>query len=64
MTLFLLIVLSGLTIYLVYKKVKGQRKPSIKPVIPSVTEPSGGSDVAALKTTAIRDGDHYVVNGE
>ncbi|SEB08598.1 acyl-CoA dehydrogenase family protein [Variovorax sp. YR216] len=30
----------------------------------AVTEPSGGSDVAALKTTAIRDGDHYVVNGE
>jgi acyl-CoA dehydrogenase len=30
----------------------------------AVTEPSGGSDVAALKTTAIRDGGHYVVNGE
>ncbi len=30
----------------------------------AITEPSGGSDVAALKTTAIRDGDHYVVNGE
>ncbi|MEK8051470.1 acyl-CoA dehydrogenase family protein [Ideonella sp. DXS22W] len=30
----------------------------------AVTEPGGGSDVAALKTTAIRDGDHYVVNGE
>ena len=30
----------------------------------AVTEPSGGSDVAALRTTAIRDGDHYVVNGE
>ncbi|NRF70390.1 acyl-CoA dehydrogenase family protein [Aquincola sp. S2] len=30
----------------------------------AVTEPSGGSDVAALKTTAIRDGDHYVVDGE
>jgi acyl-CoA dehydrogenase len=29
-----------------------------------ITEPSGGSDVAALKTTALRDGDHYVVNGE
>jgi acyl-CoA dehydrogenase len=28
-----------------------------------ITEPSGGSDVANLKTTAIRDGDHYVVNG-
>ena len=30
----------------------------------AVTEPSGGSDVAALKTTALRDGDHYLVNGE
>jgi acyl-CoA dehydrogenase len=30
----------------------------------AVTEPSGGSDVAALKTTAAREGDHYVVNGE
>ena len=28
-----------------------------------MTEPSGGSDLAALKTTAIRDGDHYIVNG-
>ena len=30
----------------------------------AVTEPSGGSDVAALKTTASREGDCYVVNGE
>ena len=30
----------------------------------AITEPSGGSDVAALRTTAVRDGDHYVVNGE
>jgi acyl-CoA dehydrogenase len=30
----------------------------------AITEPSGGSDVAALKTMAIRDGDHYIVNGE
>jgi acyl-CoA dehydrogenase len=29
-----------------------------------ITEPGGGSDVAALKTTALRDGDHYIVNGE
>lgn len=29
-----------------------------------VTEPSGGSDVANLKTRAVRDGDHYIVNGE
>lgn len=30
----------------------------------AITEPGGGSDVAALKTTAVRDGDHYLVNGE
>src|SRR5439155_10825218 len=30
----------------------------------AVTEPSGGSDVASLRTTAVRDGDHYIVNGE
>jgi len=30
----------------------------------AITEPSGGSDVAALRTRAVRDGDHYVVNGE
>jgi acyl-CoA dehydrogenase len=29
----------------------------------AVTEPGGGSDVAGLRTTAVRDGDHYVVNG-
>lgn len=29
----------------------------------AVTEPGGGSDVAALRTTAVRAGDHYVVNG-
>ncbi len=29
----------------------------------AVTEPSGGSDVANLKTVARRDGDHYVVHG-
>jgi len=29
----------------------------------AITEPSGGSDVAALRTTARRDGEHYVVNG-
>jgi acyl-CoA dehydrogenase len=29
----------------------------------AVTEPGGGSDVAAIRTTARRDGEHYVVNG-
>lgn len=29
----------------------------------AITEPSGGSDVANLKTRAVREGDHYRVNG-
>lgn len=29
----------------------------------AVTEPGGGSDVANLQTTAVREGDHYRVNG-
>jgi acyl-CoA dehydrogenase len=28
-----------------------------------ITEPGGGSDVANLRTRAVRDGDHYIVNG-
>lgn len=28
-----------------------------------VTEPFGGSDVAGMRTTAVKDGDHYVING-
>ena len=30
----------------------------------AITEPSGGSDVARLKTRAVRDGDHFVLNGQ
>ena len=29
----------------------------------AITEPGGGSDVGHLRTTAVRDGDSYVVNG-
>ena len=30
----------------------------------ALTEPGAGSDLTALKTTAVLEGDHYVVNGE
>jgi len=43
----------------------------VKPLIDSpkvaaycVTEPGAGSDVAGIRTTAKKDGDHYVINGE
>ena len=29
-----------------------------------VTEPGAGSDVASIQTTAVRDGDHYILNGQ
>jgi len=47
-----------------------QRERFVKPVLRgekisalAISEPSGGSDVARLKTRAVRDGDHFVVNG-
>ena len=30
----------------------------------ALTEPGAGSDLTALKTTAVLEGDHYIVNGE
>ncbi len=50
------------------KELKARVLPSIlsgeKISALAITEPSGGSDVAALKTRARREGAHYVVNGE
>jgi acyl-CoA dehydrogenase len=47
-----------------------QKERFVKPVIAgdriaalAITEPGGGSDVANLKTTAVREGDHYIVSG-
>lgn len=47
-----------------------QRERFVKPALRGelisalgITEPGGGSDVASLRTRAVRDGDHYVVNG-
>jgi citronellyl-CoA dehydrogenase len=38
--------------------VKGEMVAAI-----AVTEPDAGSDVAGIKTRAVRDGDHWVING-
>jgi len=38
--------------------IKGEQVAAI-----AVTEPSAGSDVAGIKTRAVRDGDHWVING-
>lgn len=47
-----------------------QKRRFVQPVLAgdkiaalAITEPSGGSDVAAIKTTAVRDGQFYIVNG-
>jgi len=47
-----------------------QRKRFLPPLVTMekiasycLTEPSSGSDAASLKTRAIKDGDHYVLNG-
>jgi alkylation response protein AidB-like acyl-CoA dehydrogenase len=44
--------------YWLPKLLSGEIKMSI-----SMSEPDAGSDVGNLRTTAVRDGDHYVVNG-
>ncbi len=41
------------------KLVSGEVKMSI-----SMSEPDAGSDVGAVRTTAVRDGNHWVINGQ
>ena len=38
--------------------VRGERLDCV-----AMTEPEAGSDLRAMKTTAVRDGEHYVING-
>lgn len=47
-----------------------QKKRMVPPVLAGeriaalgITEPGAGSDVAGIRTRAVRDGDHYVLNG-
>ena len=49
---------------------EAQKERFVRPVLRgekiaalAITEPGGGSDVASLRTRAVRDGDHYVVDG-
>ena len=48
-----------------YQKEKYLRMLAEKPLIASycVTEPGAGSDVSAIKTTAVLEGDYYILNG-
>jgi acyl-CoA dehydrogenase len=50
---------------------ESQRKKYLEPALAgewtaayAVTEPGAGSDTGNLKTTAVKKGDHYVINGE
>ncbi len=55
---------------IVRKGTQEQKERFVKPVLAgdkiaalAITEPGGGSDVANIQTRAVRDGDHYIVNG-
>ncbi len=57
--------------YLVHYGTEEQKRRWLPPmatgevvVALGMTEPSGGSDVAAMRTTAQRDGDDYIINGQ
>ncbi|RMF89367.1 MAG: acyl-CoA dehydrogenase [Nitrospinota bacterium] len=38
--------------------IRGEKIPAI-----GMTEPDAGSDISMIKTTAVRDGDHWILNG-
>jgi len=42
-----------------FPALKGERYGTL-----CMTEPSGGTDLGAIQTTAVRDGDEYVINGQ
>jgi acyl-CoA dehydrogenase len=55
---------------IIHKGTAEQKERFVRPVLEGkriaalgITEPSGGSDVANIQTTAVRDGNHYIVNG-
>jgi acyl-CoA dehydrogenase len=55
---------------IVFRGTTEQKERFVKPVLAgdkiaalAITEPGGGSDVANLQTSAVREGDVYVVNG-
>jgi acyl-CoA dehydrogenase len=58
------------TLFLVHHGSEAQKKRWFPPILAGeciqcmgMTEPDAGSDVAAIRTTAIRQGDEFVVNG-
>lgn len=60
----------GLSMQILKHGNEEQKRQYIQPLISAeilgcigITEPDAGTDVAALKTTAVREGDYYILNG-
>ena len=52
---------------LMHESVRARWTPRVAQGAPfafTLTEPHAGSDAGAIRTRAVRDGDHYVINGE
>ncbi|WP_298431214.1 acyl-CoA dehydrogenase family protein [Ottowia sp.] len=70
-TAFGLAVHSPIVAHYIYAYASGEQKKRWIPKLTSgemvlaiaMTEPGTGSDLQAVRTTAVRDGDHYVING-